>query len=525
MVHSQKSVLFRSTIPSVIIIVFMMLVLQQFDIYKQNQSQELTDNFKQIVDSLLEKRVTNIQTMANSVSGFYLGSENVEDHEFDAFARKILEANTDVTNLFVLDGQKTIQSYPYSEFRDNILEEVLPGFPVVIDNQETMLLEFPIQENTIFVIGIPFDYFMSENFLGYDSIKIKLHDPVSSGVLYQYDSSKQDPHIDVVFTDTEIEQAVLINKQTTLLGHKIQQHYTLEYLIWTDELIPKLGIVEIVMVSFGVIFAIVLFVLLYRSLILQQNLQTKTQQLQKSNQELEEAIRARNEFATMISHELKTPLTPIKGFCKLLTSQKIGPLNKKQLDYLNEIQTNTDQLQGLIDDLLVVRKLDMDRMTFQITDIDVSLFLNSIHENWKMLTGEKNIDFVVEKKEGICVTADEQKLRQVFSNLIKNAVDFVAQDTGQIRIGVDSDDSYVTFYVKDNGIGISEENQEKLFQKFYQVDVSVTRKHGGTGLGLSICKGLIKGMKGDMWVKSELGQGTIFYFKLPSCHNKNNSES
>ena len=111
--------------------------------------------------------------------------------------------------------------------------------------------------------------------------------------------------------------------------------------------------------------------------------------------------------------------------------------------------------------------------------------------------------------------ADHGKLIEILTNLIQNAVDFVPEKSGKIEISCTREDDGVLFSVKDNGIGMSSEQQKKLFTKFYQVDTSATRKHGGTGLGLSICKGFVESMGGKIWVKSEPSHGSVFYFTIP----------
>lgn len=510
------NLLIKSTIPSIAIIVFVVFSVQQFQTFQQNDADALRNELEQITENLADKRIGRINTISNSITGFYLGSQSVEDDEFIAFSEKILEVNSDVINLFVVEDDFIIQSYPHMEFQNKILEDVLPGYPVLIDGQKTMLLEYPIENNQKFVLGIPFDYFIPPEILGHEPLKLVLYNPNTSDVLFQYDSHNSDL-TKTLLSESESNVAANITLQTKLQGYKIQQIHSLEYLIWTKALETKTSEIELITVLFGVSFAIVLFVLIFKTLTLQNKLEEKSILLEKSNSELKEAIRMRNEFATMISHELKTPLTPIKGFCKLLKQQKIGVMNEKQLDYIHEISNNASQLEELIENLLTVRKLDMQKLTFNESEINTNDFLNKIHETWSLIMKEKDIKFVLIQGEDLCVKGDENRLRQVFANLIKNAVDFVPVQNGTIEIGASAEDQYVTFFVKDNGIGISEKNQTKLFQKFYQVDASVTREHGGTGLGLSICQGLIEGMKGTIDVESKEGQGTRFVFKLPRC--------
>ena len=115
------------------------------------------------------------------------------------------------------------------------------------------------------------------------------------------------------------------------------------------------------------------------------------------------------------------------------------------------------------------------------------------------------------------VYSDNDRISQVFSNLISNALAFMPEKNGVIEIGTQNNSDNVTFFVRDNGIGISEEQQKNIFKKFYQVDTSSKRKKEGSGLGLSICDGIVRTLGGRMWVKSIRNQGTTFFFDLPKA--------
>jgi len=127
---------------------------------------------------------------------------------------------------------------------------------------------------------------------------------------------------------------------------------------------------------------------------------------------------------------------------------------------------------------------------------------------------EKQLHFVNVTKETVFATTDGASLEQVFTNLIRNSVDFVPKE-GTIEVGCRGVNDKVLCYVKDNGIGIPKEKQANLFNKFYQVDSSLRRKHGGTGLGLAICKGILEGLGGKIWLDSIPERGTTFYFEIP----------
>ena len=223
----------------------------------------------------------------------------------------------------------------------------------------------------------------------------------------------------------------------------------------------------------------------------------------------------KEEFSSMVTHELKTPLTPIKGYCEMLKDESFGTLTKDQLDYVEKIDSSAASLQRLIGDLLDVQKLDMKRMQFNIQSIDVDKFLDKLEQDSAYLMKNKGIEFVTPNSLKFSMETDELRLRQILDNLIRNSVDFVPSKDGRIEIGAKPENGKMIFYVKDNGVGIPKEKQKNIFKKFYQVDTSHTRKHGGTGLGLVICKGIVEGLGGEIWFESEPGKGTTFSFDVP----------
>ncbi len=243
----------------------------------------------------------------------------------------------------------------------------------------------------------------------------------------------------------------------------------------------------------------------------------KTLKVQKEYVEkLKEIDRKKVEFSSMISHELKTPLVPILGYVQMLQKQELmGELNKKQLDAVDEIYLSALKLQRLVGDILTTQKLDLGKLEFNQENIDVTELLNSIIKDFSPIISEKNIYLIKEITQNEIIFSDKDRINQVFSNLIKNAIDFVESEKGQIIIGAKNNKEYIQFFVKDNGIGISEINQKEIFKKFYQIDTSASRKRNGSGLGLAICKGIIEGLGGKIWVESKENIGTTFYFEIP----------
>lgn len=225
----------------------------------------------------------------------------------------------------------------------------------------------------------------------------------------------------------------------------------------------------------------------------------------------------KDEFASMVTHELKSPLTPIIGWCQTLKNPKlIGQLNSKQLNAVDVIQRNAKRLLQLVGDILDVQKLDLNKMKFDSQPVDVNDLLNCMYNNLQNVMAQKNIKQINSTKDQLTVRSDRNRIEQVLNNLILNAVDFVPSESGKIEYGAQSKGDEVLFYVKDNGTGISLEKQKNLFHKFYQIDTSVTRKHGGSGLGLAISKGIIDSLGGKIWIESELGKGASFYFTIPN---------
>ena len=245
-------------------------------------------------------------------------------------------------------------------------------------------------------------------------------------------------------------------------------------------------------------------------------LEAKEARIREQYEELKKIDVSKEEFTSMISHELKTPLTPIMGWCQALKNPNImGPLNPKQLQALDAILTNAVKLKDLVGDMLDAQKLDMKKMKFDHNDVDVIEMMTFMEKNLQSAMEPKHIEFVNSTKENLTLKGDRSRLEQILNNIILNAVDFVPNEKGRIEMRAESKDSKILFTVKDNGIGIPKKKQDRLFTQFYQLDTSATRKHGGSGLGLSICKGIVAAMGGEIWLDSDAGKGATFYFTIP----------
>ena len=253
----------------------------------------------------------------------------------------------------------------------------------------------------------------------------------------------------------------------------------------------------------------------------QKTIIEQKKKLEKNMLELRESELLKEEFSSMVTHELKTPLTPIRGYCEmLLDKDSFGSLSDSQVNFITKIDSSAVILERLIGDILDAQKLDMKRMTFNKESFEMDEFLDEFKQDSESLMKDKGIKFIVTDSVKVTIKTDQLRLRQVLDNLVRNAIDFVPPKNGKIEVSAKQENGKMIFHVKDNGIGIPKEKQINIFKKFYQVDTSVTRKHGGTGLGLAICRGIVDALGGDIWFESEQGKETTFYFSIPTFREK-----
>lgn len=224
---------------------------------------------------------------------------------------------------------------------------------------------------------------------------------------------------------------------------------------------------------------------------------------------------AKDEFLTMITHELKTPLVPIQGYADMLLGGHLGSLTDKQRERMGIIKSSATSLLQIISDLLDAQKLELGQLRMKK---EVSPIQNTILKSIQTLQpqiDESKIKVISEVKPDIMVAHDADRITQVLTNLIKNSLKAVKPDDGIVKITASEDSSEVRITVSDNGTGIPPEKQTKLFTKFYQADASLTREKGGSGLGLSICKGIVGAHGGRITLESTPGVGTKVTFSLP----------
>ncbi len=243
------------------------------------------------------------------------------------------------------------------------------------------------------------------------------------------------------------------------------------------------------------------------------------QELIKAKEKAEESDRLKTAFLHNISHEIRTPLNSIVGFSEFINEEELPPEQLK--GYTEIIQNSSHQLLSIITDIVNIATLEAGQEKIIEKEVDLDSIIQMTLNQFLPDAYKQNISLSwisTPYNSGIKTISDETKLTQVLTNLIGNALKFTIE--GHINFGYrviksDATSSMIEFFVEDTGIGISPEMQEEIFKRFRQVEVTTTRQFGGSGLGLSISKGYIELMGGKMWLESELGKGSTFYFTIP----------
>jgi heavy metal sensor kinase len=229
-------------------------------------------------------------------------------------------------------------------------------------------------------------------------------------------------------------------------------------------------------------------------------------------EQIDRSFERMRQFSADVSHELKTPLTIIRGEIELaLTSKKsVSALRKTLADILEEVV----RLSNMIEDLLMLYKSETGQIKLDIKKVNIAKLLMELLEDMKILAEKNEVNLKVGRIEEVFVDGDEMKLKQLFLNLIDNAIKYNKKN-GVVEINVENQGEFVNISVSDTGIGIPKEELNFIFERFYRVDKARTRASGGAGLGLSIAKWIAQMHNGRIEVESELGQGSKFTVILP----------
>jgi signal transduction histidine kinase len=225
-------------------------------------------------------------------------------------------------------------------------------------------------------------------------------------------------------------------------------------------------------------------------------------------------IELRENFLRTVSHELRSPLTSILGFMELLIRGTAGKLSPPQKKYLKIALKSANNLKNLINDLLDLSHIKAGSLTLAHTKVNIKKLLDNLIKSLSPLTKIKNLVLSTNfQNETLSIHTDSEKLRRILLNLVSNAIKFT--EKGSILISCQEKETHLEFSIQDTGIGLPENAQEIIFEKFTQLDSSPERKYEGIGLGLSIVKELVEILKGQIWVKSAYKQGTTFTFTIP----------
>jgi len=251
-------------------------------------------------------------------------------------------------------------------------------------------------------------------------------------------------------------------------------------------------------------------------------------ELRNAKLKSEESDRLKTAFLQNMSHEIRTPLNAICGFSGMLSKPTISI--EKRNSFVSIIQNSSNQLLSIVSDILTISSLETNQEKLSLSNVCVNNVILDQLTIFKQQTANKNValyakhDLTDTESE---IYTDKTKITQILTNLLSNAIKFTHE--GTIEFGYRLKNEELEFFVKDSGIGISPELHQKIFERFRQADISIGQKYGGTGLGLAISKSFVELLGGRIWLESELGKGTIFYFTLPynaesSGAKKNNRE-
>ena len=247
-------------------------------------------------------------------------------------------------------------------------------------------------------------------------------------------------------------------------------------------------------------------------------LNTKNLQLEARNREVEKADRLKSEFLASMSHELRTPLHTVIGFSELLSEEIEGPLNAKQKRFLTHILQDARHLLELINEVLDISKIEAGKLELQPEAFDFAAALEEVLTGIRQQTTAKNIQLENKNTFHELLYADRVRVKEMLYNLLSNAVKFTS-DGGKVWVESQGETGFLQITIADTGMGIAPEEQNAIFDKFYQASGTTRGIREGTGLGLPITKKLVEMHGGKIWVESEPGKGSRFSFTLPVGSN------
>ena len=257
---------------------------------------------------------------------------------------------------------------------------------------------------------------------------------------------------------------------------------------------------------------------------------TKIEALEIANRKIRAMYEVQMDFSSTVSHELRTPLAAIKMAIDIVMSGTAGKLTEQQKDFLTKAKVNIDRLKRLINEILDLSKLESGNVEFSIQLANINTVISEIIDSQEAVAKSKGLYLEADLNMSLPrIAFDGDKISQVLTNLISNAIKFTEKGGITIRSINSEDANYLEVVVEDTGIGIDQDDVPKLFHKYQQLGDPAKRKTGGTGLGLSICSAIVKKHGGKIWMDSQCGRGTRVHFNLPiherRVHERRNSPS
>lgn len=281
-----------------------------------------------------------------------------------------------------------------------------------------------------------------------------------------------------------------------IMGLVIIASAVFTYLIGTQYIEAPLTVALVVLV-----LSLVLFVISYV--------------IVRSFEKLAEAVRMKSRFIDITSHQLRSPLSNLQWITEMLESERMGDLEEDQMDYFRMAKENVTRMEKLISDLVTVSRIQDEELSFQPEKFSLEELTRRVLADFKFFTSAEDVEIEIEANPDVPqVTADRNQVKMVIENLLDNAIRYTDGE-GKVEVTITKQGNEVQFEITDNGIGIPEEDQEYIFEKFFRSRNAAQHQVRGTGLSLYIAKKIIEQLGGDIWFESESGEGTTFWFTLP----------
>lgn len=292
-----------------------------------------------------------------------------------------------------------------------------------------------------------------------------------------------------------------------LLGEKSSHHpYTTKDLKVLEAIAPKVGFAILNTREYERVSA--------HNQQLIDNLERTNQMLRDANERLEHDDKLKDEFIYVATHELKNPVTAMRGYLSLITENHYGPIPDELKDPINQVTSSNQQLITLLNNLLQIARTEATNIVITTKPTKICEVIDQVIRDLKALADQKGLTIIHSNvNSAVTVMAEKERLREIVSNLLSNAIKY--SDKGAIEVTYDIVEDTLVTHVKDQGVGISEKDQQMIFTRFFRVEEEAAKGIPGTGLGLFIIKELLERMAGKIWFKSVIGEGSTFSFSLP----------